>query len=56
MSKISLRSIFAEYKSPHELAALEMLEDALPPELLDKDADWIVCFFAEPPSKESPYN
>ena len=29
-----------------------MLEDALPAELLDRNADWIVCFFSEPTAKE----
>ena len=29
-----------------------MLEDELPAELLDRNADWIVCFFSEPAVKE----
>lgn len=39
-------------KKPHEIAALHMLEEQLDPELLDRNADWIVCFFSEPPDKE----
>ena len=47
-----LTKIFKHYNEPHQIAAINMLEDALPEELLDRNADWIQCFFAEPPPKE----
>ena len=35
-----------ESGAPHHIAAVGMLEEALPPELLDRNSDWIVCFNA----------
>jgi len=49
---VKLTKIFKHYREPHEIAAINMLEDALPAELLDRNADWIVCFFSEPAVKE----
>jgi len=49
---VRLTKIFKHYNEPHQTAAINMLEDALPDELLDRNADWIQCFFAEPPQKE----
>ncbi len=51
-AKISLRDIFKYYQEPHQLAALSMLEEAMEEELLSRDSDWIVCFYAEPNAKE----
>ena len=43
--KVDLRKFFAAYEgSPHQLAAIEMLKQEMPPELLDKFCEWIVCF------------
>lgn len=47
-----LTQIFKHYKEPHQIAAINMLEEALPVELLERHADWITCFFAEPDPKE----
>ena len=47
-----LTQIFKHYNAPHQIAAIQMLEDAIPEELLDRNADWIQCFIAEPPTKE----
>ena len=47
-----LTQIFKHYNVPHQIAAIQILEDAIPDELLDRNADWIQCFFAEPPAKE----
>lgn len=47
-----LTQIFRYYKEPHQIAAINMLEEALPAELLERHADWITCFFAEPELKE----
>tara|TARA_Y100000389_G_scaffold97240_1_gene94008 strand:+ start:569 stop:742 length:174 start_codon:yes stop_codon:yes gene_type:complete len=49
---VRLTRIFKYYNKPHEIAAINILEDLLPAELLDKNADWIVCFFSEPAEKE----
>jgi len=54
--KVSLLKIFKAYKEPHQLAAITMLEHAMPDELLQRDSEWITCFFAEPDAKESAYN
>ena len=56
MRRVSLLKIFKAYKEPHQLAAITMLEHAMPKELLEIDAEWITCFFAEPDPKESAYN
>ena len=32
---------------PHQLAALNMLQAALPDELLDPKADWVDCWYAD---------
>ena len=50
---MKLTKVFKHYREPHQIAAINMLEDALPAELLDRNADWIVCFFSEPPTKEA---
>ncbi len=47
-----LTQIFKHYREPHQIAAINMLEEALSAELLERDADWITCFFAEPAPKE----
>jgi hypothetical protein len=49
---VRLTKIFKHYCEPHQIAAINMLEDALPDELLDRNADWIQCFYSEPPAKE----
>lgn len=51
--KVSLRCIFPEYTEPHQLAGLAMLEEKLAPELLADDAEWVSCFLAAPPRKDS---
>ena len=30
--------------NPHEVAAINALQDALPPELLERDADWVIMY------------
>ena len=47
-----LTKIFKHYNAPHQIAAIQMLEDDLPDELLDRNADWIQCFYSEPAAKE----
>ena len=47
-----LTQIFTHYREPHQIAAINMLEDALPDELLDRNAEWIQCFYSEPAPKE----
>ena len=43
--RVSLRKFFAAYKgTAHQMAAIELLADELPDELLDKFSDWVVCF------------
>jgi hypothetical protein len=49
---VRLTQIFKHYREPHQIAAINMLEDALPDELLDRNADWIQCFYSEPAPKE----
>ena len=42
---MNLRKFFAAFEGgPHQLAAIEMLADAMPQELLQKHCDWISCF------------
>tara|TARA_Y100000385_G_scaffold167443_1_gene173483 strand:+ start:557 stop:730 length:174 start_codon:yes stop_codon:yes gene_type:complete len=49
---MKLTQVFKHYREPHQIAAINMLEEAIPAELLDRNADWIICFFAEPPPKQ----
>ena len=43
--RIDLRKFFEAYEgSPHQLAGVDQLAEALPEELLDKFSDWVVCF------------
>ena len=44
--------------SSHHIAAINMLQDAMPKELLDPECDWIVCFYAEnePDPQVANYN
>ena len=43
--KVSLRKFFEAYEGkPHQLAAVNLLQDSLPDEFLDKFNDWITCF------------
>tara|TARA_R100001224_G_C3973223_1_gene133218 strand:- start:332 stop:520 length:189 start_codon:yes stop_codon:yes gene_type:complete len=57
MRKIKLEKFFKAYSgSPHHLAAVHLLEDCLPKELLDKDCDWVVCFEAESEADPQPAN
>ena len=43
--RIDLRKFFEAYEgTPHQLAAIDQLADAIPNELLDKFSDWVVCF------------
>ena len=42
---MSLYKFFAAYRGePHQLAAVNMLADSMPSELLEKCCDWISCF------------
>ena len=43
--RIDLRKFFEAYEgSPHQLAAIDVLADAMPNELLDKFSEWVECF------------
>ena len=44
--------------SSHHIAAINMLQAAMPKELLDPECDWIVCFYAEnePDPQVANYN
>ena len=45
---IELRKLFEAYTGdPHQLAAIEMLAEAMPAELLAPNAEWIECYQVE---------
>mgnify|MGYP003116911851 CR=1 FL=1 len=46
MSKLKLLDYFQLFEggAPHHLAAVSILEESMPDELLDHFADWAVCF------------
>lgn len=49
---IKLRDFFAHFKGePHQLAAVEQLQAALPPQLLQSNAQWVETFRAAPKTK-----
>ena len=55
MRKIKLEKFFKAYSgSPHHLAAVRILEDCLPKELLDKESEWVICFEAESEADPQP--
>ncbi len=57
MSTNSLESFFRYYDGkPHQQKAVEMLEAAIPPELLDDDAEWVVQYRDAPdaPARLTP--
>ena len=55
MQKISLLKFFRAYSdSPHHIAAVNMLQDELDLQLLNKEADWVVCFEAENEADPQP--
>ena len=48
MRLIHLATLLKEFnQSSHQIAALNMLEDQLPDELLDIECDWIQCWLAD---------
>ena len=48
MKKIKLLNIFKAFtESPHHLAAISTLESEMPEHLLDRNAEWVICFEAE---------
>ena len=55
MKKLSLVKFFRAFSdSPHHIAAVNMLHDELDYNLLNKEADWIVCFEAENEADPQP--
>ena len=57
MQKVNLLKYFRTFtNSSHQIAAVNMLQNLLDPELLDKNSDWVVCFDAENESDPQPAN
>ena len=59
MRKVRLYKILKQLTdSPHHIAAINLLEDAMPDELLDRHCEWIECFMAEnePRPEKAKYN
>lgn len=56
MARIDFESFFAYYEGlPHQELAVEMLENALPLELLDDRSDWVELYRSVPPeAPEAP--
>jgi hypothetical protein len=53
MSTIKLRDFFAHYAGePHQVAAVEQLQAAMPQSLLQSDSPWVETFRAAPKAKE----
>ena len=52
MKNVDLRSLFEEFRGdPHQLAAIDVLAENMPSDLLDRDSDWIVIYRAAPEPK-----
>lgn len=52
MSTIKLRDFFKHYNGePHQVAAVNLLQDQMPASLLKSDADWVVTYRAAPAVK-----
>jgi hypothetical protein len=48
MGRLDLVTIIKRFKhEPHQVAALNMLQDALPEDLLDSKSPWIETYFAD---------
>lgn len=57
MQKVDLLKYFRTFtNSSHQIAAVNMLQDSLDPELLNRNSDWIVCFEAEDEADPQPAN
>ena len=57
MRKVDLLKFFRAFaNSPHHIAAVNMLQDSLDADILDKNADWVVCFEAENEADPQPAN
>jgi len=57
MGKVDLLKFFRAFaNSPHHIAAVNMLQTSLDADLLDKNADWVVCFEAENEADPQPAN
>ena len=45
---IDLRKVFEAYTgNPHQLAAIDMLAEAMPDELLEPGSEWLDCYEVE---------
>lgn len=55
MSQIKLDDFFRFYKQlPHQVAGVRALEEAMPPELLDRNAEWVQTYRAAGKQPETP--
>lgn len=55
MYKIHLLDLVKRYRGlSHQIAAFNMLEQQLPPELLDRYSDWIDCFMMDEGVNQPP--
>ena len=55
MYKISLLDLVRRYRGlSHQIAAFNMLETQLPPELLERHADWVDCFMIDEGVNQPP--
>ena len=45
---IRLQTLIRQYKgTSHQIAAINMLEEQLPPELLEANSEWFQCWLAD---------
>jgi|TARA_B100000035_G_C21011560_1_gene559863 hypothetical protein len=57
MEKIRLIDLIRRYRGlSHQIAAINMLQDAMPEELLDRDSDWIQCFKVDDTVNQPPFS
>ena len=53
---VDLVQIIKHYKhQPHQIAALNMLQEALPPELLEPTCEWIDTWYSDGTGIRNPY-
>lgn len=55
MKKIDLLSFFRKYRGlSHQIAAIRMLQDEIPDELLQRDSAWVDCFKCDDGTNQPP--
>lgn len=57
MERIRLIDLIRRYRGlSHQIAAIHILEDAMPEELLNRNSEWIECFKIDDTVNQPPFS